>query len=342
VSPTRPRRPPRSDGKRVTLTDYLQNRVAGTAGHSRGRLMFARHRRGALRAARIVDAILASVRWIAKPTLWLAALVSATTLLIQFTPGAYRAVWDPQHDAKQSVRSLHAGYDKARFIELLGQPSIVRAIDESAGLLLYVWTEDRYYIQTIVEQRTGESLLYSVMSCSPAFAPSFSTPIGTDVRLQSVPLAEAESLPETIQKPEGLDRQELNHRQQMYYPGVTVSSPDVLIETSTYPDSNLTRNRSFFVGISGACQSPTSLRSDYPAPHGTRSNSEFRKWSAANFYCEIVDIQVDFRPEYFGAALVTDPAQSGKKAKAIISLTPDVLLLARPSSAETRTATFGD
>jgi hypothetical protein len=126
-------------------------------------------------------------------------------------------------------------------------------------------------------------LLYSVLSCDPDFKPMFETEAGTLVHLQAVPIGGAE----TDEDQPTVERNDL--RIITYVPGLTVSSPDVLVEQDPQFMSNAMRNRAYFVGINGACADLSGAGPNvYQGPPNKAPNSleGLRRTTAADFYAE--------------------------------------------------------
>lgn len=219
----------------------------------------------------------------AKGVTWVAGLGAAILVIFNWLPPVYEHFnWRQiEYDLLDRVR---AGNHSAYVDSVLGQPAVVKTFDHAPGLTENIYLRRDHYVMTVVDE--GQRVvLYSVLSCSPDFSPSFRTPLGSQMRLQSVPLAEAETSPAN---PEA--DAELNDRTVTYIPALTVSSPGQFIETGVVSGANQARAQSWFVGVNSACGDTDGFGSEHPIgpflsdlPEEARMH---RQHVAANFYAE--------------------------------------------------------
>lgn len=183
-------------------------------------------------------------------------------------------------------RCAPRGYSLEHFVKQLGPPTIVRGTDTSGKFVQNIFVRRDYSILA-VSRPDGEVAIFSVMSCDRSFAPTLSTPAGSTVRLQSVPLKEAEDLPE-----ENFDSSYIEGRAYSYAPAVTGSGLDQLVE-GYEGQSTASMNRGYYYGVNGACsdyKSALNVGSDIlffgSADQMPGAVASTRQRLAANFYAE--------------------------------------------------------
>jgi hypothetical protein len=217
----------------------------------------------------------------------LASLASAVVLVLGLGPEAYRQLFWRQLEYEQ-LQQLHAGNSLAYLKEKLGEPAFVKPALAGTTLTQQLFPRRDHLVMAVTNE-TGEAVLVSVTSCDPDFAPSFRTPLGGEVQLQSRRLSEAER-PGTPTP--GWD----DNRQLSYAPWSTASSVAQLVEEGA-ATSNASRGRAFYVGVNGLCadldrlglgtEEWTGALADAPA-----AVRRARESIAANFYAETVDAEV--------------------------------------------------
>jgi len=217
-----------------------------------------------------------------------AGLASALVLIVGFGPQAYQSVFWRDVEYAQ-LGELHAGNSLDFVIDQLGRPAFVKQLEiGSLTFQQHIFARREHLVMAVTDQ-ADEVVLLSVLSCSPDFAPAFLSPVGTTVRLQSVPLGRAiQGDPES-----GWVADE--HRRISYVPWSTASSMNQLVEEGAAV-SNASRGRAYFVGVNGACAELDSLGLGQEPFAGELSAAPdpmaaARDKIAANFYAETVDLE---------------------------------------------------
>jgi hypothetical protein len=244
---------------------------------------------------------------VSKALVGFGAAVSALVLVLGLGPQAYRTVfWRDAEYAK--LQQLHPGNSLTYLVEQLGQPSFVKPVHNSRIPLTQHLFERRDHLVMAVTNSTGEVVLLSVLSCSPDFAPTFTSPVGTSVRLQSVPLASA------IQgDAEGWVSDQ--YRKISYMPWLTASSMNQMVEEGAGV-SNASRGRAYYVGVNGLCADLDSLalgEDPYSGilPEAPQAMQGARSKIGANFYAETVDLEVALNDNAQLDVRVYDQVESG-------------------------------
>ncbi len=224
-----------------------------------------------------------SVAKAAKGIIWITGLVAGLSAMILWFPAAYNQIMWRQVEY-DLLETIHAGNNSAYVDDILGQPTIVKDLKQTPGLIENIYIRRDYYVMTVTNE-AQRVLLYSVLSCSPDFAPSFRTPLGSRARLQSVPLAASETY--QGQSDHDID---LNKRGVTYMPASTVSSLGQFIETADLVGSNAARTQFWFVGVNSACGETTGFGSepfsDLDVDSLPEEVNKNRQRLAANFYAE--------------------------------------------------------
>ena len=225
---------------------------------------------------------------VSKALVGFAASLSAIVLVLGLGPQAYHTVfWREAEYA--TLRQLHPGNSLTYLVARLGEPSFVKPVHNSRIPLTQHVFERRDHLVMAVTNSTGEVVLLSVLSCSPDFAPTFTSPVGTSVRLQSVPLASA-----ITGDPSGWASEE--YRKVSYMPWLTAASMNQMVEEGAAV-SNASRGRAYYVGVNGLCADLDSLAmgaDPYTGPlqEAPSAMQRARGKIAANFYAETVDLEV--------------------------------------------------
>lgn len=219
--------------------------------------------------------------------LGLASIASALVLVLGLGPQAYRELFWRQL-AYDQLRQLHPGNSLAYLKEQLGEPAFVKPARAGTSLTQHIFPR-RDHLVLAVTNPAGEAVLVSVTSCATDFAPSFRSPLGTEVQLQTRRLSEAErpTVPTA-----GWD----DYRQVSYAPWSTGSSVAQLVEEGASV-STASRGRAFYVGVNALCADLDALDLGtegwfgplIEAPEHLRAS---RESIAANFYAETVDLEV--------------------------------------------------
>ena len=140
-----------------------------------------------------------------------------------------------------------------------------------------------------VTNASDEVVLLSVTSCDPSFSPRFTSPLGTEVELQSRPLAEAE-------RPDSPTPGWDDNRALSYAPWSTASSVAQLVEEGA-ATRNARPGRAYYVGANAVCADLDSLGLGTEPWFGALRDAPAvvraaRSGIAANFYAETVDLEV--------------------------------------------------
>lgn len=219
-----------------------------------------------------------AVRDVAKSVTWLAGLIAALSALVVFLPQAWSTVF--WRDAQYAqLTGVHAGDSLTFVTQRLGTPALVR--DAGAGLVESVFVR-RDHVAMTVSDPAGRVVLWSVLSCDRAFAPTFTTPMGSEVTLQQ-PLATAETLDGDPAKGG------VNERELRYFPGITGSSLDQAIELGVHSQDTIGRATSWFVGVNGVCgdtQDLIAADGSVPSERADPGAAAYRRHEPANFYAE--------------------------------------------------------
>lgn len=219
--------------------------------------------------------------------LGLASITSALVLVLGFGPQAYRELFWRQL-AYDQLRQIHPGNSLAYLKEQLGEPAFVKPAWTGTALTQHIFPR-RDHLVLAVTNPSGEAVLVSVTSCDPGFAPSFRSPLGTEVQLQTRRLSEAE-------RPTAPSAGWDDHRPLSYAPWSTGSSTAQLVEEGAAV-STASRGRAFYVGVNALCADLDTLGLGthswfgplIEAPEHLRAA---RESIAANFYAETVDLDV--------------------------------------------------
>lgn len=201
-------------------------------------------------------------------------------LLLGLGPQAYSSFFWREVEYKR-LAALHAGFNVDAIYQELGQPSIKKAVS-GTGYTESIFLRKEHIVMTISDP-SDSVVMYSVLSCDPDFQPTFETEARTFIRLQSVPMSETE-----LDATQGTTERN-DERIVTYVPGLTVSSPDVLVEQDPQLMSNAMRNRGYFVGISGACADLSGGGANIYQGSLLKAPSsvmDLRRRTAADFYAE--------------------------------------------------------
>ncbi|HET7724483.1 MAG TPA: ETEC_3214 domain-containing protein [Propionibacteriaceae bacterium] len=244
---------------------------------------------------------------VSKALVGFAASLSALVLVLGLGPQAYQTVfWREAEYAK--LQQLHPGNSLTYLVAQLGEPSFVKPVHNSRIPLTQHVFERRDHLVMALTNATGEVVLLSVLSCSPDFAPTFTSPVGTTVRLQSVPLSAA-----ITGDAEGWASDE--YRRVSYMPWLTASSMNQMVEEGAAV-SNASRGRAYYVGVNGLCADLDSLGLGEDPYSGSLkeapdSMQRARSRIAANFYAETVDLEVALRDNAQLDVRVYDTVETG-------------------------------
>ncbi|WP_207344791.1 hypothetical protein, partial [Arthrobacter sp. E3] len=173
------------------------------------------------------------------------------------------------------------------------------------------FTEYRFlaseYVASAFADGTGRVVIYSVMTCSPDFGLTFTTPIGTRATLQTVPIANTEQGSPGDKAAAYFD---YNERFITYYAGATRGSLNQIIEEGKYSGSTIARYQSFYVGVNSAC-AKINLISDPSSTEALWVQNTYSGYTdkapetlkalrgsiAANFYAETSGIDIRISSE---------------------------------------------
>ena len=214
-----------------------------------------------------------------------ASIISALVLIVGLGPQAYNWLYWRNVEYGR-LQNLHAGFGIDRIRQELGQPSIVKSI-RGTKFIESIFLRDEHIVMTVHDD-TGSVVIYSVLSCSPEFQPTFSTEAETDVQLQARRLTEVES------KVDSSDPEPDNDaRFVTFSPHLTASSPGILVEAAPQNMANSMRERGFFVGANSACADLTEGGADNFAGEVAEAPDQIkilRTTIAANFYAEVYGV----------------------------------------------------
>jgi hypothetical protein len=214
-----------------------------------------------------------------KGVIGVAGLGAAVVAIYAWFPLARDTAW-PELKEYATLESLYAGASVTFFDDTLGPPSIIHALSGENGLTERLYVKKDYIVTTLATP-DGQTKLYSVLSCSPAFKPSFDFR-GNKITLQDKPLA--------AQMPSDRPPAAL-----YFVQPTTVSSPTFFFELTEYT-SNASGNRGSGYGVNGSCKNlPSTAGGDMapgyegPPAQAPREISDYRSRTSANFYVELWD-----------------------------------------------------
>ncbi len=220
--------------------------------------------------------------------LGVAGFTSALVLVLGLGPQAYRAVF--WRDAEYKVLAgMHAGNSLTYLIGQLGEPAFVKPALAGTGLTQHIFVRRDYLVMAVTSG--DEAVVLSVLSCDPAFAPTFVTPNDTVATLQARPLSRAET--ERNAAGTGVATGSMLVS---YAPWSTASSVNQLIVEGAAV-SNASRGRSFYLGVNGACADTDSLGAGAEPYFGDLADAPdalrgAAGRSGANFYAETMDLEL--------------------------------------------------
>ncbi|MCY1220539.1 hypothetical protein D9M72_325580 [compost metagenome] len=211
----------------------------------------------------------------------LSAIIASLIAILAWLPQAQDTLW-PNEKYYKMLGELNAGHSVARFDSELGPPTLIRVHSTSTPVLTErLYMKEQFVVSTLTPSEGNRTMVYSVLSCNPEFQPSFHTPDGRTLQLQSKPL---DALDGVITMSGSLN----------YSPGATGSSVRLNAEMAVRIPATASSNRAYAYGVNGAC-GPTALpRADGSynqefkgtlgeAPDAVRS---YRHTVAPNFYAE--------------------------------------------------------
>lgn len=227
---------------------------------------------------------------VSKIVVALSAFVAAIVFFISFWPTAYATIFwrEIEYDI---LHELNAGNNFDYVVEKLGTPAFASAIGGFDGdLTEYIFQRRGYFVMTVTDS-VNSVVLLSVLSCDPAFAPTFAD---GDIRLQSVPLSEADVL--------------LSANESMpilVAPRVTASSAGQIVE-ELRPAANATGVRAQYVGVNSLCADFDALDLGGesfagPLKESPASIANARDHIAANFYAETAGVEVTLSEDGSGS-----------------------------------------
>lgn len=209
--------------------------------------------------ARPAEPVHPILRWggrASKTILWLAAVGAAIATIVGWSQLAIAAA-NPHAAAYASLHRLGVAVTVDHFVAVLGEPAAVTHIDEIASdaegvaysnLDRQVFLQEDFIVSILSDDR-GEVQQYTVLSCDPSFQPSFRTPLGSTVKLNSQALSNADTAdipPERI----------------IVATGGTASTPVQLLDVMRAEGDGHSRYRGYGLGISELCV-------DFSTPDGT-------------------------------------------------------------------------
>jgi hypothetical protein len=205
----------------------------------------------------------------------LAGLGAAIVAILAWFPLA-RDFVDPNFKEYENLKALYAGASVSLFDGKLGPPAIVKAVPGETGIMERLYVKKDYLVETLASA-DGQTKLYSVLSCSPDFKPSFNFQ-GTKITLQDKPLA--------AQMPFGRPPEHL-----YYEPPATVSSPTFYFEI-TAETGGASHNRGSGYGVNsvdGTCGDLPVQGYEGPPDKAPQEVSDYRAKTVPNFYVETWD-----------------------------------------------------
>lgn len=131
-------------------------------------------------------------RWVitvavAKGIVGLTGFMAALVAIFAWLPLA-RDSLDPTLKEYETLKALYAGASVSFFDAKLGPPSIVKPVPLERGMMERLYVKKDYVVETVATPE-GKTTLFSVLSCSRSFKPTFPTQAGTPITLQDKPLA---------------------------------------------------------------------------------------------------------------------------------------------------------
>ncbi len=220
--------------------------------------------------------------------LGVAGFASALVLVLGLGPQAYRAVFWREAEY-QLLSGLHAGNSLTYLVGQLGEPAFVKPALAGTQLTQHIFVRRDYLVMAVTSG--DEAVVLSVLSCDPAFAPTFVTPNRTVAQLQARPLSGAETSRTSPGETVGTASRLLSSA-----PWLTASSVNQVVEEGAAV-SNASRGRAFYLGVNGACADLDSLGLGTEPYFGTVTEApvtlqDGRNRTGANFYAETVDLEV--------------------------------------------------
>jgi len=214
---------------------------------------------------------------------FLAATLASVIAVGAWLPDAIDNAF-PRQSLYSTLAAIHVGYAEEYLIDSLGTPTTTTPLSDDLGWRQLVFIRDEFAVGAVVND-TGQIVLYSVLSCSPDFQPSFTAPDSQTIQLQT------HSLATTGASSVGAE----SDRSLVYVAGGTGGSIDQLVEMGG-PASFATREQSYLLGVSIDCgpadffepgreSSYTGLASVAP-----ETLQEYRRNTPPNFYTEIAAV----------------------------------------------------
>jgi hypothetical protein len=210
----------------------------------------------------------------AKAITGLSGLLAAIVAIYAWFPLARDTAW-PELKEYETLESLYVGASVSLFDGKLGPPSIIKAVPGETGITERLYVKKDYIVETLATPE-GQTKLYSVLSCSPNFKPSFEF-FGSKVTLQDKSLV--------AQGPSDRPRE-------LYYQRpATVSSPTFYFELTT-ETSGASHNRGSGYGVNsvnGACGDLPAQDYEGAPAEAPQEIDDYRAKTPPNFYVESWD-----------------------------------------------------
>jgi hypothetical protein len=197
--------------------------------------------------------------------------------------------WEATHERQVSygdLRWLHAGYSTEFLQSRFGVPTLARSVSATPKLTQLVYVEREFAVSAVVDE-ADSAVVVGVFACNPDFEPTLLTPAGTQVVLNRLPLATAETDP----RPDGISTADLADRVLRYPPDSRAGREVVELGTQSGTVGTALAE-SYLLGVNGACGADVGAPvSEQVVSGGTASAAfdRYRARTAPNFYAESVD-----------------------------------------------------
>jgi hypothetical protein len=236
--------------------------------------------------------------------------VGIPTALVTFF-ALFPQAWELTHQRVTNyeiLRHLHAGYSIDKFTSELGEATL---LTENGGLTQYTFLGDEFAVTASAKQ-SGAVVAFGVLACNPDFRPSFTTPGGTTITLNSAPLSQAETLTPVGEELVGMGdhtaSDDVLRIARFYVPNLTRGSDNLALEPGLNSSAGSVGNP-YAMGVSEACGESVvyadldDLGPNYePSEEARASIQAFRERVAPNFYAE--SVFGELQSAFYGACFV--------------------------------------
>ncbi|WEO76358.1 hypothetical protein BJQ94_13415 [Cryobacterium sp. SO2] len=209
-----------------------------------------------------------------------AATIASIIAIGAWLPDAIENVF-PRQPLYAKLAAIHVGYAEDFLVESLGTPTTTTPLSGDLGWRQLVFIRDEFAVGATIND-ADQIVIYSVLSCSPDFEPTFTAPDSRTIQLPAGNLASTGASDAAVESDRSL----------VYITGGTGGSIDQLVELGG-PSSFATREQSYLLGVSADCGSVRFFEpqgeSSYTgfASDGPGRLQEYRRDTPPNFYTEI-------------------------------------------------------